>query len=317
MSTRTIAGVTVGSVGDARWFAANPAKAWGERFYLLYAPVWMTAMAVVQHRDAYRAWRDAGHLLFSLALFLPLWVIPLAFPPAADRGRPLAARYIFKINVWIGIFAFIQSYFGTHYFYKVLGMRYGFPVTWELNGVPFMLYLLAFVYFTTYQALINVVMRRWLTAWERPNPVLTVLLLFALSFAMAFGETFSMAQDFMKDYFQYADRAAMLRYGSIFYGGLFAIMFPFVFRIDEREETPMRTVVLEALAITHGGLGETGEPVAGGRLVESDQARIGRARLGLLVLRQGRLQLILGISGIALANPIVFRRNKRSELTEG
>ena len=139
MSTRTIAGLSVGSVGDARWFAAHPAKAWGERLYLLYAPVWMTAMAVVQHSDAYRAWRDVGHLLFSLALFLPLWVIPLAFPPAADRGRPLAARYIFKINVWIGIFAFIQSYFGTHYFYKVLGMRYGFPVTWELNGVPFML----------------------------------------------------------------------------------------------------------------------------------------------------------------------------------
>ena len=248
MSTRTIAGVTVGSVGDARWFAANPAKAWGERFYLLYAPVWMTAMAVVQHSDAYRAWRDVGHLLFSLALFLPLWVLPLLVPSQADRGRPLAARYIFKINVWIWIFAFIQSYFGTHYFYKVLGMRYGFPVTWELNGVPFMLYLLAFVYFTTYQALINVVMRRWRTAWNRPNAVLTVLLLFALSFAMAFGETFSMAQDFMKDYFQYADRAAMLRYGSIFYGGLFAIMFPFVFRIDEREDTPMRTVAVEALA---------------------------------------------------------------------
>src|SRR5207249_4948186 len=160
MSTRTIAGLSVGSVGDARWFAPHPAKAWGERLYLLYAPVWMTAMAVVQHSDAYRAWRDVGHLVFSIALFLPLWVIPLAFPPAADRGRPLAARYIFKINVWIGIFAFIQSYFGTHYFYKVLGMRYGFPVTWELNGVPFMLYLLAFVYFTTYQALINLPMRR-------------------------------------------------------------------------------------------------------------------------------------------------------------
>src|SRR5947208_6156916 len=85
MSTRTIAGLSVGSVGDARWFAAHPAKAWGERLYLLYAPVWMTAMAVVQHSDAYRAWRDVGHLLFSLALFLPLWVIPVRF-----RRRPIA-----------------------------------------------------------------------------------------------------------------------------------------------------------------------------------------------------------------------------------
>jgi len=103
MSTGTIARVTVGSAEHARWFGANPAKAWGERFYLLYAPLWMTAIGVVQHTDTYRGWRDAGHLLFSLALFLPLWVLPLLVPSQADRGRPLAARYIFKINVWIWI----------------------------------------------------------------------------------------------------------------------------------------------------------------------------------------------------------------------
>jgi cycloeucalenol cycloisomerase len=249
MTTRTLAGVALPVARHARWFSANPAKAWGERFYLVYTPLWITLVAIVQHTEAFRTWGDVGHLAYSLAIFLPLWLVPLVAPAAADRGRPLADRYILKINVWLWVFAFVQSYFGTHYFYKVLGMRYGFPVSWELNGVPFMLYLQAFVYFTTYQVLINLVMRRWLTSSARPNPLVTVALLAALSFAMAFGETWFMAQDFMQDYFRYEDRAAMLRYGSIFYGGLFFIMFPFVFRIDERADapTPMRQVVIEAL----------------------------------------------------------------------
>ena len=249
MSTRTIAAVALPVGHQARWLSSNPAKAWGERFYLLYTPLWIGLVALVQHAEAFRSWGDVGHMTYSLAIFLPLWLVPLVAPAAADRGRPLPDRYIYKINVWLWIFAFIQSYFGSHYFYKVLGMHYGFPVTWELNGVPFMLYLQAFVYFTTYQVLINVVMRRWLTSSARPNPVITVALLATLSFALAFGETWFMAQDFMKDYFRYEDRSAMLRYGSIFYGGLFFIMFPFVFRIDEQADAPtlMREVVVEAL----------------------------------------------------------------------
>ena len=33
--------------GDVRWLSANPAKAWSERWFLLYSPCWMLAMGVV------------------------------------------------------------------------------------------------------------------------------------------------------------------------------------------------------------------------------------------------------------------------------
>jgi cycloeucalenol cycloisomerase len=232
------------------WLPKDPSKRWAEMFYLAYTPVWITTVAVVQNTGWYRSWRDVGHMAYSLALFLPLWVIPLVFPCETDRGKPLHERYIFKINVWLWIFAFIQSYFGTHYFYKVLGMGYRFPITWELNGVPFMLYLHAFFFFSTYQVLMNVVWRRWRTSSPSPNPALSILLLFALGYAMAFGETRGMANDFMKDYFWYEDRGAMLKYGSIFYGGLFIIGLPFWFRIDEKPgaKMPMGRVVIEVLA---------------------------------------------------------------------
>jgi cycloeucalenol cycloisomerase len=37
--------------------------------------------------------------------------------------------------VWIWLFGFVGNYFWTHYFYKVLGASYSFPVTIMLNDV--------------------------------------------------------------------------------------------------------------------------------------------------------------------------------------
>lgn len=39
-----------------------------------------------------------------------LYIIPLVFPLAADRGKPLADRYITKANLWIAVFSFIGNY---------------------------------------------------------------------------------------------------------------------------------------------------------------------------------------------------------------
>src|SRR5262245_33661076 len=125
----------------ARWLPEDPSKAYSERLYLAWTPVWMGAQAIEQHFGFHRNWADVGHFTVALSLLLPLWLIPLARPAAADRARPIADRTIFKVNVWLWIFAFIQSFIGTHYFYRVLGMEYHFPITWELNHVPIALYL--------------------------------------------------------------------------------------------------------------------------------------------------------------------------------
>ena len=234
----------------ARWLPEDPSKAYSEKLFLAWTPVWMTGQAIVQRLGLQASMGDVGHMAFALASFLPLWLIPLVFPAAADRGRPLAERTVFKVNVWLWIFAFIQSFMGTHYFYRVLGMEYHFKIDWELNAVPIALYLLAFVFFTTYYVLMNLAWRRFGGTALGRNPLARFVVLFILGFMMAFGETYAMANPEMADVFLYRDRAAMLRYGSIFYGGLFVIGLPFWFAIDEKagERTPMRKVVLDVLA---------------------------------------------------------------------
>jgi len=89
MSARTIVAVALPIERQARWFSANPGKAWGERFYLLYTPVWIRLVALVQHTEAVRTWADVWHAAYSLAIFLPLWIVPLVAPSMADRGRSL------------------------------------------------------------------------------------------------------------------------------------------------------------------------------------------------------------------------------------
>lgn len=91
----------------------------------------------------------------GLTVSLPFIIVPLLFPcevklsiysQKADKNKPLTQRYwvkvtccivslIEKANIWIAILSYIGNYFWTHYFYKVLGTRYTFPITWELNRV--------------------------------------------------------------------------------------------------------------------------------------------------------------------------------------
>src|SRR5206468_12446408 len=43
LATDALTRVPVAEEGRARWLSANPDKAWGERFFLLYSPIWMVA----------------------------------------------------------------------------------------------------------------------------------------------------------------------------------------------------------------------------------------------------------------------------------
>src|SRR5438093_1130725 len=46
MATHAVAGVPVADGAGTRWLSANPDKAWGERFFLAYSPIWMIAFGV-------------------------------------------------------------------------------------------------------------------------------------------------------------------------------------------------------------------------------------------------------------------------------
>jgi cycloeucalenol cycloisomerase len=241
-----------------RWLSENDGKAWAERVFLAYTPVWIVAVAVVMLTGAVHRMGDAALLAFGLALMAPTVALPALLRGGPDRGRPFHEAYWFKFNVWIAIVAAVGSYFYTHFFFDVLGMRYGFPATWHLeselmrrpgNEVPLFLYPLAHTYFVTYYTLLTLGLRRLRRAWNLGRAG-TALAAAVLCYAMAFGETLFMANDLLADFFWYADRGRMLAWGSVAYGLVFLVTLPFVFGVDERRDrrTPLATVVVGAAA---------------------------------------------------------------------
>jgi cycloeucalenol cycloisomerase len=68
------------------------------------------AAGVVIALSAFERWGPWGYMVFCAACALPLVVVPLVYPSAADRKLPWHERYIVKANVWIAIFSFIGNY---------------------------------------------------------------------------------------------------------------------------------------------------------------------------------------------------------------
>ena len=72
--SRTGAGVqAAAAAGESAWFSRNPDKAWAEKFYLLFVPVFFAYNAVVQGMG----WLDVGtfwHAVQNLGMWLPYCV---------------------------------------------------------------------------------------------------------------------------------------------------------------------------------------------------------------------------------------------------
>jgi cycloeucalenol cycloisomerase len=242
----------------ARWLSPDPHKAWAELYFLAYSPVWMAAVGLVMLTGWIMAWDDASYILFGIGVAAPLVVGPWILHRRHGRDTPILDSYWVKLNVWIAIVVVFGTYFGTHYFFDLMGMRYAFPVTWtwssEVVGrapgsVPTFMYPLTQAYFVTYFVGLSVLWRYTRTRW-RLGPLGSALVLLPISYAVAFGETFFMANDALAALFSYADRTRMLAFGSIGYMIYFVIGLPMFFRIHERqgEAWPMHRVVVEALA---------------------------------------------------------------------
>lgn len=239
-----------------RWLSSNPDKRWAEAYFLVYSAGWMIAVVLVILTGWIRAFEDVGYLVFSLAVGLPAVVGPLLLHGRRGDGRPWRESFWLKLNVWVFILVAFGTYFGTHYFFDLMGMRYGFPVAWTFDAevvgrhggaVPVFMYPLTQAYFVTYYVGLTVVLR-WLVRRFSLGRVGLVVALLALSYAVAFAETYFMASPHIAEYFEYADRDRMLAVGSFGYMVYFVIGVPMVRRIDEDGPWPLRRVVLEALA---------------------------------------------------------------------
>src|SRR5688572_19872325 len=249
-------------VADAggHWFSRNPSKAWGEKFFLYYSLFWMTGMGVLMQTGSGAKWGDAALNLAMLAILAPLFVVPALIRDESALGRPWYRTYWCKLNLWIGIYAGVGSYFGSEYFFDVLGMVYHYPqLEWRLDSmllgtgeqtVPFIMYPSAHFYFVTYHTMGVIVLRRARTSRMLRNPWLWPVICLAAAYFFAYMETFAMTGGAIAEQFTYKDLPRMLKWGSLFYACYFIVSFPMIYRLDEQPEDDwsLWQVATEALA---------------------------------------------------------------------
>ncbi|EGD74228.1 hypothetical protein PTSG_06238 [Salpingoeca rosetta] len=223
----------------------NPGKAFGERVFLLYAPVWITAVACVVIFGFYAQFSARDYFLFGVACGLPAWILPAIFQPKHDRTLPLTERYWFKANVWCAVFSFIGHHFLTHYFYNVLGAHYTIPRGYEINGVPMVMYFLTHVYFLLYHSLATMLLRK-IDFWSPRRSLLwRGLVVFAMAYTTAILEAWSISAF---PHYVYPDAFVMYAYGSAFYAMMFLVTFPAFSTLDETKPQPLSYYVTHALA---------------------------------------------------------------------
>ena len=258
MATEAVAPVALASERSGRWFSANPDKAWGEKFFLAYSPVWMAAFGVYQRSRFGDHLGDVGNLFVTLAIFVPVWLVPaLVHDPAPRRWYE---TYWFKFNVWILVYSAIGSYFLSEYFFDVLGMVYNYPhLHWTLDSallgsgkqvVPVIMYLHAHYFFVTYHTTAVVVMRRIRTSRLNVHPLVGAVVVAVTAWFWARAEIALTTAPSLADQFRYEDLAWALRWGALVYACYFIVSFPMVARVDEPPDdrwTVGRTII-DALA---------------------------------------------------------------------
>ncbi|CAN6336207.1 unnamed protein product [Urochloa humidicola] len=219
------------------WLAADGSKRWGEAFFLLYMPFWLTlCLGIIVPFKLYEGFTELEYLVVGLVCTVPVFLIPLFLVGKADSVRSLKDRYWVKANIWIMIFSYVGNYFCTHYFFTVLGASYTFP-SWKMNNVPHTTFFLTHVCFLFYHMTSNMTLRRLRHSTIHLPPYIRwafeATWILVLSYFIAYLETLAIANF---PYYKFIDRDIMYKVGSLFYAMYFIISFPMFSRIDEKDE---------------------------------------------------------------------------------
>lgn len=257
MTTQVLDNQAVGNTG--RWFSSNPDKAWVEKFFLLYSPVWMASMAVMMFTGWAESFGDAGLLAHAALTALPVLMIPMVLA-ARYTDVPWQDSYWLKANLYLFVFGFFGNYFGSEYFFDLLGMVYHYPnATTTLDAalvgsgeqtVPLIMYFYTHVYFMTYHATANIALRRLKSSGLPGMVVVFPICIFVVGYVWAWLETKAMANPMMADSFYYRDMARMLAYGSAIYATYFIASFPIYYYLDENRDKRWNLLVVTAAAFS-------------------------------------------------------------------
>ena len=100
-----------GAHSQGFWFSRNPDKAWAEKFFLTFVPVFFVYNGVIQSLG----WLDTNdfwHLVQNLGMWIPYCVL---LPAWLRRDSAVAWResYWFKFNLYMFVFVFLVTYFHT------------------------------------------------------------------------------------------------------------------------------------------------------------------------------------------------------------
>ena len=247
-----------------RWFSDNEERAWGEKFFLCYIPIWVLVLVLGEIFFPISELNDYQVVLLGLAIGGPIVLLPALIAPRF--GKSWYESYWFKANVFIFIVQFSGNYFISEYFFDVLGMIYYYPnISWNLDSalvgegaqkVPLLMYFITQATYMTYHSSAIVLMRRVLTAAIPLKTVIFVILVGLLAYAWSWLETMSFANAALESSFRYEDKAQMLKYGSLVFGLMFVPSFPLFYYLMESKQTdwPLLKVMSAALSAALIGL---------------------------------------------------------------
>ncbi|KAM1339885.1 hypothetical protein ACFX2H_038351 [Malus domestica] len=99
------------------WLAPNPSKRWGEIFFLLYTPFWLTlCLGIVVPFKLYESFTELEYLLIGLVSAVPAFLLPMLFVGKADSSLAWKDRYWVKASVFLGDISLLGASYNAHIF---------------------------------------------------------------------------------------------------------------------------------------------------------------------------------------------------------
>ena len=253
------------------WLSDNDDRAWAEKLYLWYIPVFFLISGITSRTGFSLAgnWQNliAGFLVWlPFCVLLPLWL-------RRNHPLPIHRQWWFKFQLYLAVVIFFLTYFGTEYFFDTLGMRYNYPnVSWYFDSVllgpdqaaalgdykrvPIGMYPISVGFFTVYHIGAIVMMRRLyrigLASGANAGRIAFGLALVLAALFWAWLETTLFVSQPKGSFAWYEDLERQLGIGSLFYAMGFLFTFANVYWLDElagQRPWSLRRIAVEATAM--------------------------------------------------------------------